>query len=108
MLKDFPPWKVWTEEEWDKYCIHKSNAALYNAALDTISPLATQVGGTHYKEMKIQPIEFIQANDLGFEEGNAIKYICRYKSKNGIQDLEKALHYIQLLIDKEKRRAEQN
>ena len=47
----------------------------------------------------IQPIEFISANKLGFCEGNAIKYICRYKDKGGVQDLEKAIHYLQLLIE---------
>lgn len=67
------------------------------------SPLERQVGGQHYKSMKIQPIEFIQANNLGFEEGNAVKYICRWKNKNGVQDLEKAIHYIQLLIEKHKK-----
>jgi len=60
-----------------------------------------QVGGNHYKDMKIQPIEFIQANDLGFCEGNAIKYICRFRNKNGIEDLRKARHYIDLLIQAE-------
>ena len=59
-----------------------------------------QVGGNHYKEFKIQPIEFIQANDLGFEVGNVIKYSCRYKYKDGIKDLQKAKHYLDLLIEK--------
>jgi hypothetical protein len=49
--------------------------------------------------MMIQPIEFISANKLGFCEGNAIKYICRYKDKGGILDLQKAIHYLQLLIE---------
>jgi len=62
------------------------------------SPLDIQVGGDHYKKMKIQPVEFILANDLGFLEGCVIKRICRYKSKNGIEDLEKAKHEIDLLI----------
>ena len=61
--------------------------------------LTVQVGGNHYSEMKIQPVEFIVANGLGFLEGNVIKYICRYKSKNGLQDLEKARHYLDMLID---------
>jgi len=63
------------------------------------SPLTEQVGGSHYKTMKIQPIEFIQANDLGFCEGNAVKYLCRYKQKGGLQDLHKAKHYIEILIE---------
>lgn len=61
-----------------------------------------QIGGEHYKLMQIQPINFILANRLGFAEGNIIKYISRYKSKNGIEDLEKAKHYIDLLIESQK------
>jgi hypothetical protein len=66
------------------------------------SPLQHQVGGNHYKEMKFQPVEFIMENDLGFCEGSAIKYICRYRSKGGVQDLEKAKHYIEMLIQRER------
>jgi hypothetical protein len=62
------------------------------------NPLDVQVGGGHYKSMKIQPVKFIMANNLGFCEGNAIKYICRHASKNGVEDLKKAIHYIELLI----------
>ena len=62
------------------------------------NPFSTQVGGSHYKSMKIQPVEFILANDLGFCEGNIIKYTCRYRQKGGIQDLEKVIHYAELLI----------
>lgn len=64
--------------------------------------LNTQVGGSHYKDMVIQPVEFIERNNLGFCVGNVIKYVCRYKSKNGIEDLEKAKHYLDILIDIEK------
>lgn len=65
------------------------------------SPLQTQVGGSHYKDLKIQPIEFIHANNIPFCEANAIKYLCRWRNKNGRQDLEKAKHYIDLLIELE-------
>ena len=58
------------------------------------NPYDTQVGGSHYKDMKIQPSEFINKNKLQFAEGNAIKYICRHGSKGQKQDLEKAKHYI--------------
>ena len=58
-----------------------------------------QVGGSHYKKYKIQPVEFIVKNNIGFCEGNIIKYILRFKDKGGIADLEKAKHYIELLID---------
>lgn len=63
-------------------------------------PFKQQVGGGHYKSMAIQPVEFILANQLGFCEGNAIKYLCRYKQKNGVQDLKKAKHYVEMLISK--------
>ena len=66
-----------------------------------MSALDTQVGGSHYKNMTIQPVEFIERNNLGFCVGNIIKYVCRYKDKNGIEDLKKARHYIDLLIDME-------
>lgn len=63
--------------------------------------LKKQVGGNHYLGFKIQPIEFIVANDLSFTQGNVIKRICRYKKKNGIEDLRKIQHEIDLLIELE-------
>lgn len=63
--------------------------------------LDVQVGGGHYKGMVIQPVEFIMKNKLNFCQGNAIKYICRYNEKNGLEDLKKAKHYIDLLIQLE-------
>lgn len=63
--------------------------------------LDTQIGGDHYKRHKIQPIDFIYDNEIGFIEGNIIKYVMRHKHKNGLEDLKKALHYLQILIEKE-------
>lgn len=60
----------------------------------------TQVGGTHYLS-SIQAWDYILANDLGYLEGNIIKYVTRHRKKNGVQDLEKALHYLQKLIEVE-------
>ena len=68
---------------------------------DEENALEEQVGGNHYKEFRIQPIEFIEGNDLGFAVCNVIKYVCRYKHKNGKEDLLKAKHYIDLLIELE-------
>lgn len=65
------------------------------------SALNVQVGGSHYKDMAIQPVEFIHANGIGYLEGNVIKYVSRWRKKNGIADLEKARHYIDLLIELE-------
>ena len=63
------------------------------------SALYKQEGGNHYKGMAIQPVEYIYKNGIGYLEGNVIKYISRWKSKNGVEDLEKAKHYIDLLIE---------
>ena len=60
-----------------------------------------QIGGSHYKNMKIQPSEFINKNNLPFAEGNAIKYICRHKHKGERQDLEKAKHYIDMILERD-------
>jgi hypothetical protein len=68
----------------------------------TTGALNVQVGGDHYKKMKIQPIEYIHANNLPFIEGNIVKYITRWREKNGLKDLEKVKHYVDLLIDLEK------
>jgi hypothetical protein len=58
-----------------------------------------QVGGTHYKDKSIQPWDYIIANDLGYLEGNVVKYVSRWKNKNGIEDLKKAQHYLSKLIE---------
>lgn len=61
--------------------------------------MQNQIGGGHYKGLKIQPIEFIQGNQLNFCEGNAIKYVCRHRNKNGAEDIKKAIHYLEMLLD---------
>ena len=65
---------------------------------DEVFPQNKQIGGSHYKEFHIQPYEFISKNNLSFFQGNVIKYVVRYPYKNGIQDLEKIIHYCQLEI----------
>ena len=67
----------------------------------TYESLDKQVGGKHYRNMKIQPAEFINENKLLFAEGNAIKYLCRHKQKNQKEDLLKAKHYIDMAIDRD-------
>jgi len=59
-----------------------------------------QEGGSHY-HTAIQPIEYIHANELGFIEGNIIKYATRHKSKNGAEDIKKIIHYCELLLELE-------
>jgi len=63
------------------------------------SALDRQVGGSHYKGMTIQPIEYIMANNLDYCEANVVKYISRWRNKGGVEDLRKVKHYVDLLID---------
>jgi hypothetical protein len=65
------------------------------------SALNKQVGGSHYRDKGIQPIIYIHANNLGFCEGNVVKYVTRWRDKNGVADLKKAIHYLELLIELE-------
>ena len=60
----------------------------------------------HYKKFKMEPFDFIHKNNLGFAEGNVIKYICRWREKNGVEDLKKAIRYIELLIEGEENETE--
>lgn len=76
------------------------------ATVSTQSALDVQVAGNHYKNLKIQPVEYIHANKLGFCEGSVVKYITRWKDKGGIKDLEKAKHFIELLIELENKEAD--
>lgn len=55
----------------------------------------------HYTQFNIQPVVFIESNNLGFSQGEVIKYVCRYKKKNGVEDLKKAIHQLEILIRKE-------
>jgi hypothetical protein len=64
-----------------------------------MNALNKQVDGNHYKDMPIQPVQFIHANNIGFLEGNVIKYIVRHKSKNGKDDILKAIHYCEMLLE---------
>jgi hypothetical protein len=66
-----------------------------------VSALKQQVGGKHYVDMAIQPVEYIHRNRIGFIEGCVIKYISRWRTKGGLEDLRKARHFIDLLIELE-------
>lgn len=68
--------------------------------------LTTQVGGNHYKDMPIQPVEYIHKNGIGYFEGCVIKYVSRWRKKNGVEDLKKARHFLDLLIEFESARPE--
>ena len=81
----------------------EGDAEVWNAHLETacarIRALDVQEGGNHYKEMAIQPVEYIMANGIGFVEGSVIKYVSRWRAKGGVQDLRKARHFLDLLIE---------
>ena len=66
-----------------------------------MSAYKKQIGGNHYSRFKVQPSKFINDNNLQFAEGNAIKYICRHAYKGGKQDLLKAKHYIDMIIERD-------
>jgi hypothetical protein len=66
-----------------------------------VSAFKEQIAGGHYKDFAIQPAEFIHKNGLGFLEGCVIKRVCRWRKKDGVQDLHKAIHELQLLIEME-------
>jgi hypothetical protein len=85
--------------EWPKYDFIDDFGDMEALMQDDTKALDTQVGGSHYQDMAIQPIEFIQANRLFFCEGNVVKYVVRWRTKNGLEDLKKARHYLDLLIE---------
>ena len=67
----------------------------------TYDSLEKQVGGKHYKTFRIQPAEFINENKLLFAEGNAIKYICRHSVKGKEEDIKKAIHYLEMILERD-------
>jgi len=67
----------------------------------TDDPYLKQIAGTHYMKMEIQPAEFINKNNLLFAEGNAIKYICRHSAKGGVEDINKAIHYLEMIKERD-------
>lgn len=97
---------LYTEGEADSSSVTEINQQKLQRG--SVTALDHQVGGDHYKKLKIQPVEFIMANDIGYMEGNVIKYVVRHKDKGGIADLEKAMHYLQMLIEQERKQQEEN
>lgn len=66
-----------------------------------MSATERQEGGDHYQKLAIQPIDYILGNGLGFAEGNVVKYVTRWRDKGGVEDLRKARHYLDLLIERQ-------
>lgn len=94
---------MWADFKFPPINLHSVWQSKYMRELegDDMSALDKQVDGDHYKTQKIQPVEYIHANNLDFFEGNVVKYVTRWRKKNGLADLEKAKHYIELLIQLE-------
>lgn len=87
------------------YFVHDLREEPKTITYPSPSPKEVQVGGSHYKDMAIQPIDYILANGLGFAEGACVKYLSRWKVKGeGVTDLKKARHILDLLIDHVERR----
>ena len=63
--------------------------------------LAEQVGGTHYKKLKVEPAYFISENKLLFAEGNVVKLVCRHQNKNKAEDIKKAIHYLKIILERD-------
>lgn len=85
---------------WEVCGYHNNTYPIYSKRVDIMSAKDRQVGGKHYK-LKIQPIDFIVENQIPFIEANVIKYVTRHREKNGKQDLQKAIHYLEMLIERE-------
>lgn len=91
-LTEYGRWqREWTKSTVDR--LMRGDPLPLGRALDV------QVGGKHYKDMKIQPIEYIFANKLDFMSGNVVKYISRHPSKGGAADVRKAIHYCELILE---------
>jgi hypothetical protein len=76
------------------------------ASMEASNAFGKQIAGSHYSKLKIQPMEYCLGNGLNYAQSNVVKYVTRYKDKNGIEDLKKAIHCIELLIDWEENNAD--
>jgi hypothetical protein len=79
----------------------------YESSTANYDPFKIQVGGSHYSRFAIQPMEYIEKNQLPFADGCVVKYITRWRFKNGVEDLRKAKHFIEMLIALEEKKNEQ-
>lgn len=85
-----------TPQEWDSL-----RQPSMQERFDKNQATGKQIGGNHYKKFKIQPAEFCHVNNIPYLEASAIKYLCRWRDKNGFEDLQKAKHFIDLLMEYE-------
>lgn len=93
-----------SEYDWTGHCFQPNETVAWRRVFNTTvssTVNAVQIGGAHYKVKGIQPWDYIAANGLGFFDGNAVKYLTRWREKGGVEDLKKARHYIDKLIEME-------
>jgi hypothetical protein len=81
-------------------CFLKERKRMTNKIFFT-KVLNKQVGGSHYQDFVIQPADFVNKNKMLFAEGNAIKYICRHSKKNKAEDIKKAIHYLEMILERD-------
>jgi hypothetical protein len=111
---DIPSWPDRYDEfidpAWQPYTLPNINIPPMAPSPTTLTPdpLKRQVNGDHYKTMAIQPIEYILANDLGWCEGNIVKYATRWHQKGGVADIEKIIHYAEILLAEAKKKLGKN
>jgi hypothetical protein len=91
--------KILKTTEWGEDKDTLLAASTYNGKPLKQKASSNQIGGSHYKKYTIQPAEFCHKNSIPYLEATAIKYLCRWRDKGGVQDLEKAKHFIDLLIE---------
>ena len=87
--------------DWDDEPYQRTINDIAQEEWDKVRALSRQEGGSHYKDFVIQPVEFCYVNNIPYIEATAIKYLCRWRNKNGIEDLRKAKHFIEMLIELE-------
>ena len=92
----------WSRESHEQYMARRSaeEKLINKERFNKTKPSDKQIGGNHYKDCAIQPVDYIVKNNLDFLEGNVVKYITRHKTKNGIEDIRKVIHYAELILEK--------
>jgi hypothetical protein len=96
----------WSQESYRDYMKRRDaeenllKKGTYEYEYEYGKPSDKQIGGSHYKDCVIQPVDYIVKNNLDFLEGNVVKYITRHKTKNGIEDIRKVIHYAELILEK--------
>jgi len=90
----------WSQESYRNYMKRRDAEEQMIKEERLPKPSDKQIGGNHYKDCAIQPVDYIVKNNLDFLEGNVVKYITRHKTKNGIEDIRKVIHYAELILEK--------